>query len=145
MTEKAACFSYRSALFDYMIQGVLRLGADGNVTDVNSATLKMTGLTLDEFMKRMQKGESAAKPESSGGGTEAILLAEDEPAVLSLTRRMLERLGYTVIGASSPNEAIRLAQKYAGEIHLLLVDVIMPEMTGRELSEQLTRLRPGIK
>jgi two-component system, cell cycle sensor histidine kinase and response regulator CckA len=89
--------------------------------------------------------ETAIEAETSKGGAETILLVEDEPAVLSLTRRMLERLGYTVIAAASPNEAIGLAQKYSREIQLLLVDVIMPEMSGRELSEQIIRLRPGLK
>jgi two-component system, cell cycle sensor histidine kinase and response regulator CckA len=89
--------------------------------------------------------ETAIKQEPSKGGSETILLVEDEPAVLSLTRRLLERQGYTIIAATSPSEAIRLVQKYAGKIHLLLVDVIMPEMTGRDLSEQLTRLRPELK
>jgi CheY-like chemotaxis protein len=107
------------------------------------------GTTVKIYLPRHKTpattGEPAAKPESSKGGAETILLVEDEPAVLSLTRRMLERLGYTVIVAASPNEAIGLARKFAGEIHLLLVDVIMPEMSGRELSEQLTRLRPRIK
>jgi PAS domain S-box-containing protein len=85
-----------------------------------------------------------AKAESSRGGTETIMIVEDEPAVLSLTRTMLERLGYTVIAAKMPSEAIFLAQKHAGEIHLLLVDVVMPEMTGRELSERLSELRPKL-
>jgi CheY-like chemotaxis protein len=84
-------------------------------------------------------------PAPPKGGTETIFLVEDEPAVQKLTKIMLERLGYTVIAASAPNSAIRLAGEYAGEIHLLLVDVVMPEMTGRDLSEQLHSIRPNLK
>jgi DNA-binding NtrC family response regulator len=66
-------------------------------------------------------------------------------AVLKLAKIMLERQGYTVITATTPKEAIRLAKDHEGEIQLLLVDVVMPEMTGRALSEQLMSLRPGLK
>jgi DNA-binding NtrC family response regulator len=76
---------------------------------------------------------------------ETILLVEDEVAVLKLTKIMLERQGYSVIPTASPNEAIQIAKNHEGEIHLLLVDVVMPEMTGRALSEQLMALRPGLK
>jgi two-component system, cell cycle sensor histidine kinase and response regulator CckA len=86
-----------------------------------------------------------ARPASPKGGTETIFLVEDEPAVQKLTQIMLERLGYTVIAASTPNAAIRLAGDYAGEIHLLLVDVVMPEMTGRDLAEHLHSIRPNLK
>jgi two-component system cell cycle sensor histidine kinase/response regulator CckA len=58
---------------------------------------------------------------------------------------MLERLGYTVLAAGTPGEAIRLAGEYAGHIHLLATDVIMPEMNGRELSVRLLKSRPEMK
>jgi PAS domain S-box-containing protein len=78
-------------------------------------------------------------------GLETIMLVEDEIAVKNLTKTMLERMGYTVIDSSTPRDALSLAGKYNGEIHLLLADVIMPEMTGRDLSEQLKLLRPNLK
>jgi PAS domain S-box-containing protein len=87
--------------------------------------------------------QSKAVPIKSG--SETILLVEDEPAVLNLARIMLERQGYTVIAATSPGEAIRLSEEHSGDIHLLLVDVVMPEMTGRDLSERLMSLRPGLR
>jgi two-component system, cell cycle sensor histidine kinase and response regulator CckA len=83
--------------------------------------------------------------ESPKEGTETILLVEDEEAVLSLAKVMLERLGYTVVTATTPTEAIRLVENYKEEIHLLLVDVVMPEMTGRDLAERLTQLRPKLR
>ena len=78
-------------------------------------------------------------------GHETILLVEDEPAILKMTTIMLERHGYTVLKASSPGEAIRLAREYTGRIDLLLTDVIMPEMNGRNLAENLVSNRPSLK
>lgn len=78
-------------------------------------------------------------------GHETILLVEDEPTILRLGRRMLESLGYTVMAADTPGGAIRLAEEHTGEIHLLMTDVIMPEMNGRELAKRLLSLYPNIK
>ncbi len=78
-------------------------------------------------------------------GDETILLVEDEPTLLNMTKTMLERLGYQVLGAGAAGEAIRLADEYSGEIHLLLTDVIMPEMDGQILTEKILINRPGIK
>ncbi|NLD38509.1 MAG: PAS domain S-box protein [Desulfatiglans sp.] len=79
------------------------------------------------------------------GGNEVILLVEDEPAILRLTRRMLEGMGYTVISAGSPGEAISVARGYPGNIDLLITDVVMPEMNGRELAKNILSLYPDIK
>ncbi len=101
---------------------------------------------LPRYAGSMTAGEKAEiKPEPPLGGVETILLVEDESSVLNLTKLMLERLGYTVIAASMPTEAMRLAENWKGEIHLLLVDVVMPEMTGRALAEKLDLLRPKLK
>ncbi|WP_289021715.1 PAS domain S-box protein [Desulfobacter postgatei] len=78
-------------------------------------------------------------------GRETILLVEDEPSVLKMTTMMLERQGYTVVGASTPGEAIRLAAEHAGHIHLLMTDVVMPEMNGRDLAKNILSLYPGLK
>lgn len=74
-----------------------------------------------------------------------ILIAEDEPAVLSLTKTLLKRMGYNVLAANSPQEAIQISRAHKGHIDLLLSDVVMPEMNGRELYEQLILERPTLK
>nr|WP_320010438.1 response regulator [uncultured Desulfobulbus sp.] len=76
------------------------------------------------------------------GQAETILLVEDEPGLLTMSRRMLEVLGYNVLPASTPGEAIQLTKEYDGKIHLFLTDVVMPEMNGRELIDQLLLIRP---
>jgi PAS domain S-box-containing protein len=78
-------------------------------------------------------------------GRETILLVEDEPANLQLGKRMLEHMGYRVLAAGTPGAALRLAEEHAGEIHLLLTDVVMPEMNGRDLARRLISLYPDIK
>jgi two-component system cell cycle sensor histidine kinase/response regulator CckA len=76
------------------------------------------------------------------GGQETILLVEDEPSILDIAKQMLETFGYRVLSASTPGEAIRLAKAHGEEIRLLIVDVIMPEMNGRDLSKHLVALYP---
>ena len=76
------------------------------------------------------------------GGHETILLVEDEPSILNMAKLMLEKLGYRVLPASTPSEAIGLAHEHDEEIRLLMVDVIMPEMNGRDLAKQVETLSP---
>jgi two-component system sensor histidine kinase EvgS len=78
-------------------------------------------------------------------GNETILLVEDEPSILKMGRTLLERLGYRVLTAAAPEEAIRLAGEYAGKIHLLMTDVVMPGMNGRDLAERLHAIHPHPK
>jgi CheY-like chemotaxis protein len=92
--------------------------------------------------------EQAREPEAKGSalcGQETILLVEDEPANLKLFKAMLEKQGYMVLAANTPGEALRLAREHAGEIHLLMTDVIMPEMNGRDLARKLLSLFPHLK
>jgi two-component system cell cycle sensor histidine kinase/response regulator CckA len=84
-----------------------------------------------------------APPPSLQHGT--ILLVEDEPSLLTLTQRLLEFQGYRVLAAATAGEAIRLAESHAGSIDLLLTDVVMPEMNGRELARNILKLHPGLK
>ena len=78
-------------------------------------------------------------------GQETILLVEDEPAILAIATEILRRQGYTVLAANSPDDAINLAMEHAGYISLLLTDVIMPEMNGRDLAKKLLSLNPKLK
>lgn len=79
------------------------------------------------------------------GGSETVLVVEDEQSVLNLTRAMLERLGYRVLAVKGPSHALRLAREYDGVIDLLLTDVVMPGMNGKDLAEQIIVMRPGLK
>lgn len=81
---------------------------------------------------------------SSGKG-ETILLVEDAPSNLKLYNKILESLKYNVLTANTPGNAIELAMKQSGKIDLLITDVIMPDMNGRELSERLREICPGLK
>ncbi len=78
-------------------------------------------------------------------GYETILLVEDEPGILSMIALLLEKQGYTVLATNTPSQALRIAREYRDEIHLLLTDVIMPEMNGLDLAKQMTALHPSIK
>jgi CheY-like chemotaxis protein len=85
------------------------------------------------------------KVRSRERGSATILLVEDEHVLLSLTQRMLERQGYTVLAAGTPGEGIRLATGHPSQIHLLITDVVMPEMNGRDLAKQLLLIVPDLK
>ena len=77
-------------------------------------------------------------------GSEIVLVVEDEPMILDIATTMLESLGYTVLSASGPEDAIRLARELDGQIHLLMTDVVMPGMNGRLLANHLRALIPGL-
>jgi len=89
--------------------------------------------------------EKQARVPTVAQGDETILLVEDELSYLDITRQMLESFGYRVLTAAAPGEALRIARDYADEIHLLLTDVIMPEMNGRDLAVEMNVLFPQIK
>ncbi len=76
---------------------------------------------------------------------ETVLLVEDEPAILKLTRTTLQQIGYSVIEAASAKDALALAARHEGQLHLLLTDVIMPEMNGLDLYARIAASNPGIR
>jgi len=78
-------------------------------------------------------------------GTESVLLVEDEPCFRALTRELLEMLGYTVLEAEDVADALRITERHAGTIHLLITDVVMPRMNGRTLATAIRDFRPHIK
>lgn len=79
------------------------------------------------------------------GKGEMILVVEDEASILRMAEKIFYKCGYQVLTANSPSEALKLAKTYTGEISLVITDVIMPEMNGRELSEKLTAIFPDLK
>jgi DNA-binding NtrC family response regulator len=89
--------------------------------------------------------EEAAPPARAEGGTETILLVEDERAVATLAESLLRRMGYRVLTAHAAPEAIAMAAAHPGAIDLVLTDVVMPGASGRDLVEKLRGSRPGIK
>jgi len=95
-------------------------------------------------------GKSSQGREAAGAGTiqqcwETILLVEDEAPLLQVARRMLEKRGYKVLTASTPGQAIQIARKHTGNIDLLMTDVVMPEMNGRDLAKSILSLYPRAK
>jgi two-component system, cell cycle sensor histidine kinase and response regulator CckA len=78
-------------------------------------------------------------------GSETILIVEDEDALRNLARRILELQGYKILDAENGIEALKVSEEYEGQIHLMLTDVVMPKMGGRELKERLHPVRPEMK
>jgi PAS domain S-box-containing protein len=90
-------------------------------------------------------GASTAEAAGPPTGSETILLVEDEPALRRLSRRVLAQFGYTVMEAPNGEEGLRLAEAYRGPIHLVLTDVVMPRLNGRDLAERVMSSHPESK
>ncbi len=88
---------------------------------------------------------SGAGRTPAGAGRGTILLVDDEPDILKICKKMLESNGYRVLATSLPSDALRLVAEHGGVIELLLTDVVMPEMSGRELSDRISAVLPAIK
>jgi two-component system cell cycle sensor histidine kinase/response regulator CckA len=102
-------------------------------------------ICLPRYTGKSAHDSKQAPAESATGGPETVLVVEDEQMLLKMTQAMLKALGYVVLIAATPGEAIRLAEEHAGEIDLLMTDVVMPEMNGRELAKRLLSLYPNLK
>jgi len=89
--------------------------------------------------------KDAVQEQTTPGGTETVLLVEDEKMLLEFVGTILEEQGYKVLSAGTPADALTIAREYHSPIHLLVTDVVMPGMNGRELKEALTPLYPDIK
>jgi len=106
------------------------------------------GTTFAIYLPRHVGAAAAGTSEAAAPvprGTETVLVVEDEVAILKMAKKMLEAQGYTVLAAASPGEAASLFAAHTGEIDLLMTDVIMPEMNGRDLATQLLAIRPDLK
>jgi signal transduction histidine kinase len=104
------------------------------------------GTTFKIYLPRVE-GEADeladhAKDEARLGGVETVLIVEDDPSMRALTARVLCEQGYTTLEASNGREALRIAGEYGGTIHLVLTDVVMPEMSGKALVSQIATPRP---
>jgi PAS domain S-box-containing protein len=106
------------------------------------STFKVYLPKVDE-VGEVEEAPAARTPETRG--SETILLVEDEPEVRELTRMILAGQGYVVIEAASALDASKIAKAQAGKLDLLLTDVVMPQMSGRDLAKELTQLLPGIR
>jgi CheY-like chemotaxis protein len=106
------------------------------------------GTTFKVYFPRHESARAelkAVEPEIKKGN-EKILVVEDEVSILNITSTMLGRLGYEVLSASTPGKAVQIAGNLdPGDLHLLITDVVMPEMNGRDLAKKIGRLHPGIK
>jgi PAS domain S-box-containing protein len=107
------------------------------------------GATFKIYLPRHSQHLAKVEQESSGaiqrGQGESVLVVEDEPVILEMTGIILSDLGYKVLSAGSPKEAVRLAENQTTEIHLLLTDVIMPDMNGKDLADLLLITHPNLK
>ncbi len=108
------------------------------------------GTTVRIYFPRFSEKADAAGTEKKTpvlqkGHGETILVLEDESVVLNITRIMLEKLGYTVLTAATPSDAMALAEAQDGKLDLLITDIIMPEMNGRKFADKLTSRYPDIK
>jgi PAS domain S-box-containing protein len=107
------------------------------------------GTTFEVYFPRVDEGAQEYKRSAETGeaiqGTETILLAEDEEMVRKLARRVLEMYGYRVLEAANGGAAFLICERHKEPIPLLITDVVMPEMSGRELADRLAQLRPEMK
>lgn len=106
-------------------------------TIINIYLVRHAGQSLDETLE--SGGEMPL------GQGETLLMVEDDEIILTLGKKMLEKLGYNVLTAAVPGDAMALAQENVGGIHLLITDVVMPEMNGRDLANRLQSLSPDLK
>lgn len=128
-----------------MVYGIVRQ----NSGFINVTSEPGRGSIFKIFLPRF-KGKTAELPQQKAialpaQGSETILLVEDEPAILDLTTMMLESQGYTVLATSTPEQAIHIANEQAGVVHLLITDVVMPGMNGRDLAARLLAIHPDLK
>lgn len=109
------------------------------------------GTTFKIYLPRIEEEEANAgayadaDSNTSPKGSGVVLLVEDEKGVRELTREYLEKSGYTVLEAPDGDSALEMARGHNGRIHALVTDVVMPGLSGRELSERVTRLRPEMR
>jgi CheY-like chemotaxis protein len=106
------------------------------------------GTSFHLYLPECRDQEPAQAPEAAApvaGGSETVLVVEDEKALLSAMELALAGKGYRVLAAASPLDALLLVQQHAGPIHMLVTDVVMPGLNGKELAARIGRDRPGLR
>ena len=106
------------------------------------------GTTFRIYLPQVTEATTITRPEPtvvSSSGTETILLVEDNEGLRKVATRFLQPAGYTVLGAATGEEALRLLERHEAPVHLLLSDVVMPDMSGRQLAERLAQTHPAMK
>ncbi|HOK47668.1 MAG TPA: response regulator, partial [Bryobacteraceae bacterium] len=114
-----------------------------------ATTVLGKGSQFQVYLPAVEEDAEAAAPQvavpSAWSGTETVLLVEDDAGLRKLMREVLRAKGFAVLQAGDVNEALRICERHLGPIHLFLTDVVMPCMSGRELAQRATVLRPGMK
>lgn len=127
------------------VHGIVRQN-DGHIWVYSEPGL---GATFKVYLPAVD--EAAADPDADGdrssslGGSETVLVVEDEDGVRQVLRRALQRAGYTVIEARNAGEALLICEQHTGSLELLITDVVMPRMTGPQLAARLRSLRPDLR
>ena len=106
------------------------------------------GTSLNVYLPRVEGAADRERPvrtATARGGTETILVVEDEDGLRRLAERTLKSAGYQVLTAANGGEALLLLEQFDGPVHLMLTDVVMPGMSGRDLAERLREIRPEVK
>ncbi len=102
-------------------------------------------LCLPRRMQTQESGDTAPAPRAVGSGTETVLLVEDEDSVRRLLQYVLNKRGYKVLEAASGEDALEVFEKHGAGIDLVLTDIVMPKMSGREMADRLRQVRPELK
>jgi CheY-like chemotaxis protein len=139
-----------SRSFDRRAGEELGLRVVNNIVRNSGGMVRVTsepgaGRTVRIYLPLLTSEETAAVMNPAPNGTETVLVVEDEDAVRELVRRTLSRVGYRVLEAGNGREAARVAGDHEGPIHLLITDVVMPGMNGKELAAELVRSRPDLE
>jgi CheY-like chemotaxis protein len=128
-----------------MVHGIVR--QHGGAIHVRSVV--GVGTTFEIYLPQVETATETAGADETGGrpatGHETILLVEDEDDVRALTREVLERQGYVVLEAGDGLQALQVHEKEGARIDLILTDVVMPRMSGREMVDRVRAVRPDIR
>jgi CheY-like chemotaxis protein len=127
------------------VQGIVKQGGGHIKVESELGAGTTFRIYLPQIEEQAEPPASTSRAAALPRGTETILLAEDDDTVRRLARRVLEGQGYTVLAASHPDEALSLCAQHSQPIDLLVTDVVMPGMGGRDLAASLAASRPGLR